>query len=117
MMLGPKFTVDVSRVGAMAVVAPHGEVDLATVGAVRDALRPGEVSTRVVLDLRQVEFMDSAGLALIVEQMRRAEQDGFDFAVVRGPDQVQRLLHMAGLAERLVVLDDVPGGCDAGADR
>jgi anti-anti-sigma factor len=101
----------------MAVVAPHGEVDLATVGAVRDALRPGEVSTRVVLDLRQVEFMDSAGLALIVEQMRRAEQDGFDFAVVRGLDQVQRLLRMAGLAERLVVLDEVPGACDAGTDR
>ena len=116
MMLGPDFTVDVCQVGAMAVVAPHGEVDLATVAAVRAALRSGEVSARVVLDLRQVEFMDSAGLALIVEQMRRADRDGFGFAVVRGSDQVQKLLHVAGLAERLVVLDDVPGAGDAGAD-
>jgi anti-sigma B factor antagonist len=116
-MFGPEFIVDVCQVGAMAVVAPHGEIDLATVNAVRDALRPQEVSTRVVLDLRRVEFMDSAGLALIVEQMRRAEEDGFEFAVVRGPDQVQRLLRMAGLAERLVVLDDVPGTSAAGPER
>jgi anti-sigma B factor antagonist len=116
-MSGPEFIVDVRQFGAMAVVVPHGEVDLATVNAVRDALRPQEVSTRVVLDLRRVEFMDSAGLALIVEQMRCAEQDGFEFAVVRGPDQVQRLLRAAGLAERLVVLDDVPGADDGGADR
>lgn len=101
----------------MAVVAPHGEVDLATVGAVRDALRSEKASARVVLDLRQVEFMDSAGLALIVEQMLRAEQDGFGFAVVKGPDQVQRLLRMAGLDERLVILDNVPDEWDAGAVR
>jgi anti-sigma B factor antagonist len=113
-MLGPEFTVAVCQVGAMAVVAPHGEVDLATVAAVRDALRSEEGSTRVVLDLRQVEFMDSAGLELIVEQVRRATRDGFDFAVVRGPDQVQRLLRMAGLVERLVVLDEVPGAHEAG---
>jgi anti-sigma B factor antagonist len=116
-MFGPEFIVDVCQVGAMAVVAPRGEIDLATVNAVRDALRPQEVGTRVVLDLRRVEFMDSAGLALIVEQMRRAERDGFDFAVVRGPDQVQRLLRTAGLAERLVVLDDVPGTSAAGPGR
>jgi hypothetical protein len=29
MMLGPDLTVDVCQVGAMAVVAPHGEVGLA----------------------------------------------------------------------------------------
>ena len=117
MMLGPEFTVDVCQIGSMVVVVPHGEVDLATVGAVRDALRSEEAGTRVVLDLRQVEFMDSAGLALIVEQMVLADRDGFGFAVVKGPDQVQRLLRMAGLDERLVVLDDVPGARDAGADR
>ena len=114
MVTGPEFTVDICQVGAVTVVAPHGEVDLATVAAVRDALRSEQVTTRVVLDLRQVEFMDSAGLALIVEQMRRAEQEGFAFAVVRGPDQVQRLLRMAGLDERVVVLDDVPSARDAG---
>lgn len=101
----------------MAVVAPRGEVDLATVAAVRHALRSEEAGARVVLDLRQVEFMDSAGLGLIVEQMLRAEQDGSGFAVVRGSEQVQRLLRMAGLDERLVVLDDVLGEWDAGAVR
>jgi anti-sigma B factor antagonist len=110
-----QFTLEVRHVGAMAVVAPHGEVDLATVEAVRHALRAQEARARVVLDLRHVEFIDSAGLGLIVEQSRRAERDGCDFAVVRGPEQVQKLFRMVGLAERLVVLDDVPGARDAGS--
>jgi anti-sigma B factor antagonist len=115
-MDGLQFTVDVRYFGALAVIAPRGEVDLATVDAVRDALRAEEGRRRVVLDLRHVEFMDSSGLGLVVEEMRRAELDGFDFSVVSGPDRVQRLFGMVGLAERLVLLDDLSGVRDAQPD-
>ena len=113
-MNGPEFPVDVWRTGLVAVVAPRGEIDLATVGALRAALRTEETRPWVVLDLRHVEFMDSSGIGVVVEQMRRCEQDGLEFAVVRGPKHLHKLFRMVGLAERLVVLDDLPTAPEAG---
>jgi anti-anti-sigma factor len=105
-----EFTVEVRH-----VVVPRREVDPATVQAVRQAMRAQRAWARVMLGLHHVEFMHSAGNGLIVEQSRRSERDGCNFAVVRGPDQVQKLFRIVGLAERLVVLDDVPGAADAGS--
>jgi anti-anti-sigma factor len=60
-----------------------------------------------VLDLREVSFMDSAGLRLVLE----ASRAGASFAVVRGPREVQRLFDLVGLDEgRLTMLDQPPDG-------
>jgi anti-sigma B factor antagonist len=95
------FSVDVRRDGARLTVAPSGELDLATVGELRSALRrPGDHET-LVLDLRDVTFMDSVGVGLVVEEHRRAEREGGDFQLRRGPDNIQRLFEITGLAPRL----------------
>jgi anti-anti-sigma factor len=100
------FTVDVRREGDAIVVAPTGELDLATVGTVREKLVKHGVEGPLVLDLRGLSFMDSAGVALIVEQQRRAEGEGLDFRVVRGSGLVQQLLEVTGLAGHLQWTDD-----------
>jgi anti-sigma B factor antagonist len=103
----PSFGVERSRRGEAVVVAPTGEIDLATVDAVREQILAarGEAS-RVVLDLRGVDFLDSTGLRLIVEAQRDAEQEGWALVVVRAREPVQRLLDIAGLSSRLTVVDD-----------
>ena len=101
MSAAPEFEVDVRRTGLTTVVAPRGEIDLATVPAVRSALRGAAQHSVLVLDLRGVEFMDSSGLALVVEEHRRAESEGHEFRVVRGPETVHRLFAMTGLTDRL----------------
>jgi anti-anti-sigma factor len=45
--------------------------------------------------------MDSVGLGLVVEEHRRAEREGDDFRLRRGPANVQRVFDMTGLSPRL----------------
>jgi anti-anti-sigma factor len=103
------FTVEVHRQAGAAVVAPEGEIDVATVDLVRERLRACEAEAEaevVVLDLRGVGFMDTSGLQLVFETQRRAAQEGFEFVVVRGSRQLQRLFEIAGFGERLRLVDD-----------
>lgn len=104
----PEFSVTARPSGEAVVVAPVGEIDLATVDALSQALAAArEESESIVLDLREVTFMDSAGLRLVLE----ASRQGASFAVVRGPREVQRLFDLVGLDERrLTMLDQPPDG-------
>jgi anti-sigma B factor antagonist len=100
-----EFSVSRRRAGDAIVVAPAGEIDLATV----DALQAGvdaalAEAAHLVLDLREVTFIDSAGLRLVLETSRKAAR----LSVVRGPREVQRVFGLVGLDERLEMLDEPP---------
>ena len=84
-------------------VAPVGEVDLATVGEVAAHLQALHASgvRRLVLDLRQVTFMDSTGVRLVLEHDAGSRRDGYTFAVIPGPTPVQRVLELAGVTDHL----------------
>jgi anti-sigma B factor antagonist len=93
--------------GDVAVVEAEGDIDLRTADAVRAEIGAAvQEARRVVIDLREVTFMDSSGIRLIVEAQLSSERDGFAFAVVRGPAPVQRLFELAGLEGRVRVIDD-----------
>ncbi len=101
------FTVEVHRRPGVAVVAPAGEIDVATVERLREELQAaGDGVGALVLDLRAVGFMDTSGLQLVFEQLRRSAQSGLEFSVVRGPREVQRLFEIAGFEDRLRLVDD-----------
>ena len=85
----------------------HGDVDLATVGSLRAELTAAlERASKVVLDLREVSFMDTQGLAAVIEAEQSSTASGTRFVVVRAPETVHRLFDMIGLTERLTVVDD-----------
>jgi anti-anti-sigma factor len=95
------------------VVAPRGEIDLATVGLVRDAVeREHQSGEDLILDLREVGFMDTSGLRYVLEIVERASKDGFDVQLVRGPTAVQRVFEVSGLEPRLPFVDE-PGAGDS----
>ena len=58
-----------------------------------------------VVDLRNLEFMDSTGLSVLVRAHQRAEENGRRLGLVNGSQQVQRLLTLTGVAERLTLTD------------
>ena len=101
------FRVDVRSEGRTAVIAVSGELDLASSpsldGELERALDSG--AETLVLDLRQLEFMDSTGLSVIVKAHQRLTASGRQLSLVRGPQQVQRLLDLTGVAERLQLAD------------
>jgi anti-anti-sigma factor len=89
-------------------VIASGEIDLWSAPEVRQALSghagPGG---RVLLDLRQVTFMDSSGLGLIVAEHQRARADGFEFGVAVGTSSdVRRILEISGITKVLELVDD-----------
>ena len=101
-----EFSVSRRRAGDAIVVAPVGEIDLATIDALEAEVRAALAEDGpLVLDLREVTFIDSAGLRLVIETSR----DASAFSVVRGPREVQRLFGLVGLEERLQMLDEPPG--------
>ena len=88
-------------------VTVRGDVDLATVGALRNELAGAlDRAGKVVLDLREVTFMDTQGLAAVIEAEQASTGTGTPFVVVRAPATVHRLFDMIGLTERLTVVDD-----------
>jgi anti-anti-sigma factor len=101
---GPEFSVDVRQDGASVIVAPRGELDLGSVVELRAALRRHDLlhARAVVLDLSEVSFLDSSGLSVVLEEHQRCGRDGCDFRLVPGPEPVQRVFEMTGLARLLV---------------
>lgn len=96
--------------GGIAVV-PSGEIDLTTAPMVERELCGVQAShALVVLDLRQVSFMDSTGLAMLLDAHRRARDNGGSFVVVQGQPQSVRLLALCGLDEHLEMCDELPSG-------
>ena len=77
-----------------------GEFDLESSPTVRAMLGEhlDEEVRRLVLDLRDVTFMDSSGLRTVVEAGRAAMGRGIGFAVAPGPPNVQRIFDMTGTA-------------------
>jgi anti-anti-sigma factor len=87
-------------------VCPCGEVDIGTVGQIREQL--GNVTAsgarRVVLDLRGVTFLDSSGLHLVLEADAASRTQGWEFGLVGGPADVQRVFDLTGARAKLPFL-------------
>jgi anti-sigma B factor antagonist len=104
----PNLEFKTTRNGAVAVVAPTGELDLSGAAILEGELErltaEPELGT-VVLDLRGLEFMDSSGLRLVVLADMRAREAGRRFALIRGDDTVHRVFEITRMAERLEFVD------------
>jgi anti-sigma B factor antagonist len=111
-----QFRVDVRTEGEAAVIVVRGELDLASSPALEEQFEQlwGSETKLLVLDLRELEFMDSTGLSIIVNAHQRLAEDGRELTLVRGPQQVQRLLDLTGVAERLRLVDSPEELLDGG---
>ncbi|MDQ6817818.1 MAG: STAS domain-containing protein [Actinomycetota bacterium] len=97
------------------VLTLGGELDLAACPELEEELDQALRSqvSLVLVDLRELDFMDSTGLSALVRAHQRAEQNGQRFVLVNGSHQVQRLLSLTGMEKRMTLVDD-PGEALAG---
>ena len=93
------FSVRIERRGDTAVVVPTGELDLATAPALEASLARAFRSDagQVVLDLRELEFIDSSGLRTLLTARRQAEDAHLQFSLVAGHRALERTLEIAGV--------------------
>lgn len=59
----------------------------------------------MTLDLRDVCFLDSTGLRMILDWDAASRADGFAFSVVAGPPTVQRVFELTGTTERITFVE------------
>ena len=87
-----------STIEGVVHVVLGGELDIATVSELDAALRLAWASSDViVLDLRELEFIDSSGLRTLLTARKRAEEAGADFSLVAGHRGLERTLEIAGV--------------------
>ena len=60
-----------------------------------------EAVEQLVVDLGEVTFVDSTGMGLVLEVHDRSRSEGFKLRLLRGPDEVQRVFELAGVADVL----------------
>jgi anti-sigma B factor antagonist len=81
-------------------------LDLATAPQLRDVLREAELhALRLVLDLRELTFLDTAGVHVIADASQRARQAGHRLVLARGPLHVDGLFRLTGMAASLEIVD------------
>jgi anti-sigma B factor antagonist len=102
------FGMDTDDAEGVVTVSLNGEFDISCARQVEEELRRVEEAKpkAVVLDLRGLTFMDSTGLRVILSADSRAGKEGHRFAIVQGPEAVQRVFHITRLDERLDIVDD-----------
>ena len=74
-----------------------GEIDLATAPEFGKALK--DCHGKVVVDLREVPFMDSTGLRVLLTEQNRLTEAGGSLRLLTAGGQIDRLLEITGLTE------------------
>ena len=101
------------------IVTVKGEVDLYSARRLREliwrAKEQADVDpTRVVVDLSEVEFMDTAGLEVLLEEWNSSRQLDGRMCLVASEGPTTRLLEVTGLSELCDLyseLDAAVGSC------
>ena len=90
------------RGSSCLVVRVSGELDLSTAGAFKERV-DHEMSLsgapNLVLNLRNLEFVDSTGLGAILGRMRKVTSGGGKMVLASVPPRVLSMLEMAGLLQ------------------
>ncbi len=103
------------NLGAAELVEISGELDLHAAPPLRAALlkaTEGEKS-RVLLDLSEVTFLDSTGVGVLVEALKRARARGGEVHFCGAGARVKRVFEITGLLRVLPLFDSRDAALDA----
>lgn len=95
--------VDKQVLGRTLLVALHGELDLVSAESVRESIDTElEAYARIknlVIDLAEVDFIDSSGLGMLLGRYRQVHKRGGKLVMIGPKPQVRRVLEMAGMTK------------------
>jgi anti-anti-sigma factor len=94
------------RRGDAYVIVLVGELDLDGAPRLEEELLSAEATdaASIVVDLRELAFIDSTGLRLLVMAAERSQSNG-RFTILRGPKEVHRVFEITDLVSRLPFAD------------
>ena len=112
---GQTLTVRIEPAGSSAsVVSLAGELDLSTIPRVEKQLLE-QVSSHVgvVVDLTNVSFIDSSGIALLIRAFHATDGGGTVNTVIAQGSQVERVFRLAGIDRALPLFTERAPAIDA----
>ena len=93
--------------GEVVTAFLDGEIDHHTASVIRneiDAAVEKNMPTLLVLDFRDVSFMDSSGIGLVMGRYRNLIKTGAELHIIGAPPNIYKMLKLAGI-ERLAKLE------------
>lgn len=111
-----EIAVDRSEAPPYVLLRPAGELDAYTVAQFREALGDLVDESRVVIDLSDVPFMDSAGLGALIGGIRKIRESGGRITVACSRPNLMRLLHTTGF-DRIVPVEEAVDEAVVALDR
>src|SRR3954470_3787155 len=105
--------IQVEEADGFTICRPVGELDAYTVSSFRDALGRLSSVPKLLIDMSQVPFVDSAGLGALIGGIRRAREAGGDVAVACNRPTLTRLLHTTGFDRIVPVTETVEAAASA----
>jgi anti-sigma B factor antagonist len=111
-MTDEPFSVTTDARGGVAHARLAGELDLSSAPRLDEALRRPELrgSPWLVIDLRELQFMDSTGLRALLTAHSRAAEAGHRLTLVVGEGAVGRLIELTGVRDIVECVDTPPAG-------
>ncbi len=106
MAVQDQLLIDVRHDKDRVVLSMRGELDLASAPLLQAEIQSSEVEAAavLVLDLKELTFIDSTGLRVLLAAYEGSRERGQEFAVTQGSPQVQRLFSITGVGERLHII-------------
>jgi anti-sigma B factor antagonist len=82
-----------------------GELDIASAPALENRIQQAEATEpgTIILDCRELEFIDSTGLVVILRAHQRAEESGRRLILTRVPEQARRIFCLTGIEDRFTI--------------
>jgi anti-sigma B factor antagonist len=110
-MSSDSLSIDVSASGDshIQLFALGGSLDIATSPTLRAALMEAADRDKheIIVDLTQLEFLDSTGLGALIGAHKRASEHGGSVRLVAHEGQILRLLRITGLLDVFAVYPSV----------
>ncbi len=101
-----EFDLQIEPGGEGTRIVLKGDVDIAAVPELESARERalGQRPERLLIDLRQVDFVDSSGLKFLLETHRLAQQDGWELALTRPTERAMKVFEVTGAERHLPFL-------------
>lgn len=97
------------QVGAATIVAAAGEIDVFTAPDLDAELTKAVDSGQgnMIIDLREVSFLDSTGLGILVKCLKQAKTAGGSLRLVVSSEKIRKIFDITGLDAAMPIFDTV----------
>ena len=105
---------EVTRTEDRIIIALNGEIDLESSPKARELLLGSVAGEKSLLvDLSAVTYIDSSGVASLVEALKAARENGTRFALAAASEPARRVLELARLDKVFTMYDTIDDALNA----